>query len=147
MGYDKAWILEEDMIAPKDALKKLLEVDAPVVSGYYMLRHGNPSSNIFLGMTGVSKAKDLARMYPNDETIETVGGAMGCLLLDRSVLENCSFILKENCAPDTDFMAWCVRNKIKQMARLDVKCGHIRADGKVLYPDNTNENGWRLESA
>lgn len=142
MDYDKAWILEEDMIAPKDALMKLLQVDAPIVTGVYMLRHGAPSSNIFLDLrNGVEPWKNIC--HRKNQVIKVQGGAMGCLLLDRSVLEKCSFLLQDNCAPDTAFMAWCVKNGVQQMARLDVQCGHVRADGKVIYPDD--EKGWRLE--
>jgi len=143
MGYDKVWILEEDMIAPSDALMKLLQVDAPVVSGYYMLRHGEPSSNIFLNQVGVSNSKELKK-FINTPVIEVKGGAMGCLLVDKTVLEGFSFILKTNGAPDNEFMSYCVKNNIRQVARLDVPCGHIRADGRVLYPDHTQPEGWRL---
>jgi hypothetical protein len=144
MGYDKVWILEEDTIAPVDTLKKLLEVDAPVVSGCYILRHGCMVSNIFLKIEkSVERWEDLQRF--KNQTIEVEGGAMGCLLVDKAVLKDFNFLLRDNYAPDTTFMRHCVKNRIRQMARLDVQCGHIRADGKILWPDD--KTGWRLADA
>jgi hypothetical protein len=144
MEYDKVWVLEEDMIAPPDALEKLLEVDAPVVTGLYVLRHGIPISNIFLDWrSGTATWKELEKTW--GQTIEVQGGAMGCLLLDRSVLEGFCFKVKENIAPDTEFMAHCVERRIRQMARLDVECGHIRADGSIVWPDA--KRGYRTEDA
>ena len=131
-GYEKAWIVESDTIPPRDALQKLLEVEAPVVSGLYALRHGEPTPNI--------RWKDNHWGWPSvqahwGQTIETDGGCTGCLLIDRSVLEKFSFINNLNNPPDGAFMDWCINHKIKQMARLDVVCGHKKPDGEVIWPD------------
>jgi hypothetical protein len=76
------------------------------------------------------------------ETIEVSGGAMGCLLLDRSVLKH-SFIIDEARAPDMNFMQYCATSGIETKARLDVVCGHIKPNGEVLWPDR--EQGFRIE--
>jgi hypothetical protein len=143
MGYDKVWIVESDTIPPEDALQKLLEVDAPVVTGLYGLRHGEPVPNIkrVLG----------DRMLSWDELewgkiIECAGGCMGCLLLDRSVLENHSMWTEENnYAPDGPLMEYCRTHGFKQMARLDVICGHKKPDGDIIWPDK--QQGYILERA
>ena len=138
-GYDKVWVVEEDTIPPLDALSKLLEVDAPVVSGLYAMRHGPPVANLMqygVRMPGVGSGMSWKQVQANwGKTVETSGGCMGCLLIDRSVLERFQFVTCKHGAPDTPFMEFCWTNKIKQMARLDVICGHVKANGDVLYPD------------
>ena len=80
-----------------------------------------------------------------NKTVEISGGCMGCLLIDRSVLEMTSFILENNnYAPDVPFMSFCWKNKIPQKARIDVLCGHKKPDGDIIWPDPKGEKGWRL---
>lgn len=145
-GYSKVWIVEDDTIPPCDALARLLSVDAPVVSGVYAMRHGEPCPNIFkkhLGSVAVGNQYKW-REVPFDEVVEVSGGCMGCLLLDRSVLERFNFHLDaDKWAPDGPFMQWCFRNGIKQMAHCGVLCGHAKPDGTILWPDK--ETGWRVE--
>jgi len=142
--YEKVWIVEADTIPPKDALRKLLEVDAPVVSGLYVLRHGSPVPNLLKPESSPNPGSTFKwRNLPWGETIEVSGGCMGCLLVDSEVLKGASFLMEGNGIPDMQFMRYCWENKIKQMARLDVICGHKRPDGKVLWPDK--EQGWILQ--
>jgi len=144
--YDKVWICEADMIPPKDALKKLLEVDAEIVTGLYILRHAAPNPNI------VTKDKQFTlfsfeHIKKNwGKQITVGGGCMGCVLIDKSVLERFSFILKDNKnAPDIPFMEWCIQNEIRQVARLDVVCGHVKPTGEVLWP--SEKTGFREEKS
>jgi hypothetical protein len=144
-GYDKAWICEADMIPPKDALVKLLEIDAPVVTGLYMLRHGSPVTNLMKitkDLEGYSQT-EIREMW--GKTVKVGGGCMGCVLIDRTVLERFSFITQDQAAPDIPFMQLCVENKVEQIARLDVICGHKKPTGEILYPDR--ENIVRIERA
>ena len=150
-GYDKVWIVEEDMIPPANALEKLLEVAAPVVTGLYGLRSGKPLPNIFgggkEGITG-----NVGWMYIRDhwgETVDCAGGCMGCVVLDRSVMEGFTFILDpnnpkfpHNGAPDIPLMDYCAKNGFQAKARLDVICGHCKTTGDVIWPDK--EQAWRL---
>jgi hypothetical protein len=127
-GYDKVWIVESDTIPPEDALEKLLEIQAPVVTGLYMLRHGTPGSNLFryeedrqlfAGRMGNNmRAEEVKKNW--GRTLQVSGGCMGCLVLDRSVVEGFSFMRKDEAAPDMGLMEYCCREEIKQMARLDV---------------------------
>ena len=144
-GYDKVWVVEEDMIPPQDTLKKFLEVDAPVVTGLYCLRHGYPSSSV-LGFVGDKPGKpiqwdDLKTVW--GQTITVAGGCTGCVLIDRKVLEDFSFMLDNDSPPDGVFMSHCCEKGFVTKARLDVMCGHVREDGKILWPDK--EHGWRVE--
>jgi hypothetical protein len=124
--YDRVWIVEQDMIVPPDALEKLLAVDADVVSGYYRLRHGHDKTNLF-SITGRT-------LRTNESIVSIGGGAMGCLLVRKRVLEGFSFILSRPVCPDGEFMAHCRKNNFSQVARLDVICGHQKPDGEIIYP-------------
>lgn len=145
-NYAKVLIVEQDMIVPEDTLSKMMEVEAPIVTGLYALRHGVPVPNIFkhdnkkhLGtnMNWQEVKKDWGK------TVRVSGGAMGCLLLDRSVVESFSFMIEESRAPDMKFMVHCAEKQIETQARLDVVCGHIRPNGEVLWPDQ--QTGYRIE--
>jgi hypothetical protein len=142
-GYQKVWVVESDTIPPLDALKKLLEVDASVVSGLYALRRGECRPNVRNTTTrSMFTWKELKAVW--GETIETSGGCMGCVLIDRSALQDFCFIDKQNfSAPDVPMMEWHWHHKFKQMARLDVICGHKRPSGEILWPDK--EQGYIIE--
>lgn len=138
-GYQKVFVVESDIILPDDALEKLLEIEAPVVTGLYVLRHGSSVPNLMRFNNGPEPGSAMTWLEAIpcwDETIEVSGGCMGCLLIDRSVLENFSFISEDShSSHDNELMRYCWKNGFKQMARLDVQCGHIRPDGVVLWPD------------
>lgn len=142
-GYEAVWIVESDTIPPRDALKKLLEVDAPVVSGLYALRHGEPVPN--LRTNGASMSwQEVKQLW--GRTVETTGGCMGCLLVRKEALKDFVMIDANDLrAPDGRFMNHCRLNKFKQMGRLDVVCGHVKINGEILFPDEIL--GYRIERA
>lgn len=134
------------MIIPQDALSKLLACNTPIATGLYALRHGDPAPNLFRYS---EKVKSLGSGLKWDEikkawgqTIKVTGGAMGCLLLDKSALDF-PFEIAESRAPDIAFMVHCATKGVETKARLDVICGHIKGNGEVLYPDK--ELGFRTE--
>lgn len=139
-NYDAVWVVESDVIPPSDALAKLIEIDAPIVSGVYCLRHGTGIPNLmrYGNMPGIGSAyewMDLRRFRnKNQNIIEVSGGCMGCLLIRRTVLERFEFILTSRGAPDVPLMEFCWQNGYKQLARLDVVCGHKQPNGTILMP-------------
>jgi hypothetical protein len=135
-GYDKVFIVESDMLPEKDALKKLLEVNAQIVSGLYPLRHGSLSPNIFHpSINGIGSQFTWEEIkYSKEYIVDISGGCMGCLLVDIEVLKGFNFEIGGEWAPDTAFSEYCVKQGFTQKARLDVQCGHIEITGKVLYP-------------
>jgi len=138
-GYKKVWVVESDTIPPDDALSKLLQVDAPVVTGVYVLRHGNPVPNLVKFDGNVPTPGGMMKwgeIRDGGTQIEVSGGCMGCLLIDTEILNGFTFVTKKPHAPDMDFMAYCHQNKIKQVARLDVLCGHKKPDGEILWPQH-----------
>jgi len=148
-GYDKAVIIESDMIIPPDTVSKMLKVDAPVVSGLYCLRHSDilpnvirPNSAVF-GGDGLFSWKEIQEHW--GEQIEVNGGCTGVVMLDRTVLERYSFVQPNNEIPDGRLMRWCVENKVRQVADLSIVCGHIKLNGEILFPDKIT--GYRTERA
>jgi len=144
-GYDKVFIVEHDMILPDGALKKLAEVDAPVVGGLYCHRHGTPVPNFMRWYEGT---KEQGSSYNWNEIkwgepMRVTGAAMGCLLVDASLVQRFAWEDESNpVAPDVPFIRFCVREGVKQYGHAGVVCGHIRPDGSVLWPDQ--QKGYRI---
>lgn len=140
-GYSAVWCIEDDMLPPPDALTKLMAIDAPVVSGLYVLRHGARVPNLmqYGRSVEIGSSMEWAAVKAHIERGETVipmsGGCQGCLVIRRAVLEGFSFIRETRGAPDMEFMRHCFKHGIPQRARLDVRCGHIESDGRVLSVD------------
>lgn len=141
-GYSAVWCIEDDMLPPPDALSKLLETsaatNAPVVSGLYVLRHGANVPNLmqFGRSIEIGSSMEWATLRAHIARGETVipisGGCQGCLVIRRQVLAQFSFIRETRGAPDMDLMRFCFQAGIPQMARLDVRCGHIEPSGNIL---------------
>jgi hypothetical protein len=138
-GYCAVWIVESDTIPPHAALRKLLEIDAPVVSGLYVLRHGSHVPNVMQHNLTQNVGSAMAWSAVGrawGQTVPVSGGCMGCLLIRRPVLEHFSFVLNSSVAPDVPLMQYCWTQDFRQMARLDVVCGHKQPDGSVLWPQD-----------
>lgn len=136
--YDKVWLVESDTIPPNDALAKLLNSGAPVVSGLYASRHSPYDSNVGLEWGDI---KSLA-----GQTINVKRMGTGCLLIDRTILDKYEIDLSGYENPkgvpyrktqiDSLFSDWCIKNGIEQKVRLDVLCGHKKANGEILWPQD-----------
>lgn len=141
-NYDAVWVVESDTIPPKDALGKLLEIDAPIVTGLYALRHGEPVPNLLSygrspEIGSAMKWEQIAYAIENNLTqILVSGGSMGCLLIRKPVLEKFQFVLHEARAPDVPLMEFCWKSNFIQVARLDVMCGHKKPSGVILQPQD-----------
>jgi len=129
--YDKVWIIESDIIAPLDALEKLMEVDADIVTGLYRFRQYADRLNIFNIDRSLMQREDMR----GKAVVPCSGGAMGCVLIKREVFEGFSFVSPLDRATDGEFMRHCVQKKFTQVARLDVMCGHKTPEGVILWPE------------
>jgi hypothetical protein len=132
--YDALLTVEHDMTLPPHAVRALCDTPAPVVYGTYMLRHGEPVLNAWqyigtmgLGMSlGRDEYKAELGRYTRDGIGRVSGCGFGCTLIRRSVLETVPFRQDgSDHAPDMPFALDCVRKEILQLARFDVRCGHI----------------------
>jgi hypothetical protein len=149
-NYDKVWLAEADNIQPPDALAKLLEVDAPVVTGLFASRYPPYRPNLW-------EAPGITMEWPRvmerwGQTIEVGGSGTGCMLIDGSVLQNYSIDMYGYHNPMADnvrqqidqlFCTYCFKNHVKMMARLDVLVGHKFPNGDVIWPDEKTR--YRIE--
>jgi hypothetical protein len=142
-GYDAILFIEHDMIIPEDALVKMLNTDADVVYGLYMFRHVKPILNCLRAVKAhwvdmsLTFFPELRAKGIKQGWLECSGVGFGCTLIHRRVLEQIDFTRAENGGhpcPDMPFANECLRHGFKQICRFDVPCGHIKPDGKVLWP-------------
>lgn len=139
--YDAMVTVEHDMVIPPHAIQTLCDTPAPVVYGTYLLRHQDPRINAwqYIGERGLGMSLD---RYPAElRNLEMAGVGrvsgvgFGCTLIRRQALEAIPFRANGNGhAPDMPFALDCVRQGVTQLARFDVKCGHVH-EGEILEID------------
>ena len=150
-GYDYLFTVEHDMIVPKDALIKLLEINAGVAYGVYRFRQNPAILNVYRAVSKKARFPDFSLDY-FPETLERArrqvitecsGLGFGCTLIKREVLEKVEirrFEVGGHPSPDMQFAADCMRNNVVMKAHFGVSCGHIKPDGTVLWPDESEDN-------
>jgi hypothetical protein len=134
--YDALLTVEHDMTLPVHAVQTLCDTPAPVVYGTYLLRQDSVlnawryegTSGLGMSLGRPQYAAELQR-YRRDGIGRVSGCGFGCTLIRRSVLEAIPFRQDSaDHAPDMPFALDCVRKEILQLARFDVKCGHIHKE-------------------
>jgi hypothetical protein len=140
-GYDALCTFEHDMIAPADGLDKLWGSPGEVVYGLYVFRHGAWVVNAFQRMDkSPNLGESLSYHKQEYNAAEKAGWAvvsgagMGFTLIRRGVLEKINFRNSDESYPPDWALAYdCQGKGILQVARFDVRCGHIDEDGTILY--------------
>lgn len=141
-NFDALCTFEHDMIVPEDGLIKLWNTPADMVYGLYLLRHGAYVVNAFQKMENTPNIGQSLSFYPKqyqkaeEDGFAVVSGCgMGFTLIRRPVLER--FQLRKwemNDPPDWALAHDCQAAGILQIARFDVKCGHINDEGRIIWP-------------
>jgi hypothetical protein len=152
------WInVESDMILPNDTFEKLtaliFEHGADIGTGHYVFRNwrkpgeGSGASNVFArlseeagGVKNIGQPISLYRQFYKDwlerKIFPCSGGALGCIIAKRWVLEQIPFRIREDkvihC--DTFWMEDCWTAKADCVADLSLVLGHKDTDGTILYP-------------
>ena len=145
-GYDALMTIEADMIPPKNTLERLTKVDADIVYGLYVSRHGK---HPWLTMTNVTEqvrgSAGMGETWQEREAmwgkvVDTAGVGLGCTLIRRNVLEAIPFrVMGEMIANDWYFAIDAREKGFSQKHDCSVVCGHI--DGyRTLWPDVAD--GW-----
>jgi len=135
-GYDAMLIVEHDMLLPVGCIQKLWDTPAPVVYAAYMLRHGQKVVNLFrkegknVGMSISLYRGEVARAR-RWGVLEVSGAGFGCTLIRREALERIPFRGTDS-PSDLPFAADCLKHGLLQLGRMDVACGHIDDDGRLL---------------
>lgn len=149
-GFDYLFTVEHDMIIPKDALVKLLEVDAGVAYGVYRFRQNPAVLNVYRPVgkkarwpnRSLDYFPELRERARRAVITECSGLGFGCTLIKREVLEQVEmrrFEAGGHPSPDMQFAADCMRLGIVMKAHFGVPCGHIKPDGSILWPDERGE--------
>lgn len=148
-GYSAVWVVEADTIPPPDALTKLLttmdQTNADVVTGLYVLRHGEGIPNLFEAWRGPDIGhgmgwQEVSRVW--GQTIPVAGGCMGCVLAKTAAIADFNFELgappdgRNLRAPDIEWMRHNWQAGRVTLARLDVMCGHKNAGRNILRPED-----------
>lgn len=144
-GYDALVTVEQDMLLPAGAIERLAAVDAGVVFGVYVLRHGSNVINAWrydgdrnLGMSLSLYPRELARLRERGEIVRVSGVGWGCTLIRREVLAQAWLHDGGGTCPagDIPFAQWCLHNGVRMMAHFGVRCGHVE-EGRVLEVNET----------
>ena len=83
------WFIDSDMTFPADTLPRLLEVDAPFVSGLCFGQRYEPDGQLsyFTTMFRITDQIERVEDYPEDEVIDVDLVGAACLLVKREVFE------------------------------------------------------------
>ena len=131
-GYTHLLTLEHDVIVPPDALKKLLDADAPICYALYVLRHKLHNTYPWNAMTKVegqnctslSEDVDAARKSFGS-VINVAGIGLGCTLIRRDVLEALSFRTPKGTSCDWALSLDAQAMGIQQVCDTSVCCAHM----------------------
>ena len=151
-GYDALLTIEADMIVPDITLRRMTMIDADVIYGLYVSRHGRRPWLAFDSLGGppgqysgasFSRLPELcAKAWGN--VVESKGVGLGCTYIRREVLEAIEF----RCAPDQQvandwmFALDVDRGGFSQVHDCGIECGHIDGDN-IYWP--TADGGNRTE--
>lgn len=155
-GYDALLTVEDDMIVPPETLLELQRLDADIAYGLYVARNipRHPWLVAYrLNHTRVKFLSDKSEAARNawGKVINSFGVGMGCTLIRRHVLEKIDFRVMSGAgwghgkANDWYFALDAREKGFTQQTHLGLVCGHIRANGMVLWPDPTQDRLYREE--
>ncbi len=94
--YDYLFFLDSDVIAPENALKKLLSHKKPLVTGVYpTLKQGGGNQHVIPCLTYYI-SEDIVEQVPSEDCrsgklIEIGVAGLGCCLIHRKILEKIAF--------------------------------------------------------
>lgn len=155
-NYTHLLFIEEDMLVPKDALIKLLNLDADVAYGLYCFRRPpfmwnaaaalDPNKLVWYSYSNGQK-DFINQQFGNSLPVDGLG--FGCTLIKREVLEKVEFRINwEHTHPngepshsDVYFACDCIENGFIQICDTSVLCGHITPAPKpsILIPTKLGE--------
>ena len=151
-GYEFLMIIEDDIIPPRGALARLVQVaekhGAEAVYGLYLFRagyelHGQRVCNVFQASTGRNVGMPLTNWPSEYEAakkqgvIPCSGAGLGCVLFRRPVMETIDFRLvgREVSADCDTYLTRDIHQAgFKMMADMTVACGHVTKSGEVIWP-------------
>lgn len=141
-GYEYLFVVESDIIPPRDALQSLMALNADVAYGLYLFRRHAPyHCNVTRYAKSPAPDQPLS-MFPKAYTkawkegvIRCSGSGLGCVLIKRHVLEKIDFHQRNNRVHcDTFFTEDVWQAGYDMKADMRVVCGHKHPDGTIWWP-------------
>lgn len=137
-GFDKTFFVDSDIILPKDALVKLLEVDTDIVTGWYIKKMVEQNiTELYAPVKGDEKQMGniLEKDMPAFGAFDIVGCGFGCTLIDNEVIKKVIEVkgvpfeyvhTKDRiCSEDIDFCIKAREAGYKIAAVANLRCDHI----------------------
>lgn len=161
-GYDVMLTVEDDMLVPRDVVDRLLEANADIAYGLYVLRHQIPyewnASDLFTdSMRRNAWTSNVQRASAALGTITDCDGlGLGCTLIRRQVMEHVAFRTAQgphelHASGEPSHCDWYLATDAMRLgftSRLHggVLCGHISnwPAPRVLWPDVIADNPVRF---
>jgi hypothetical protein len=157
--YDALLTVEDDMYIPSNAIADLVACRADVAYGLYVWRYvGNHWWNAYAKIEQDAESfkywslsfdrEQAQRHIYAGSVIKVEGLGFGCTLIQRHVLESIPFRIDPayGGACNDTFFAWdCKQAHYTQVCDLSVVCGHRIDDRRVIWPDGSAPELYRIE--
>lgn len=136
--YDYYFSLEVDVFPPRNIIEKLLCAKKQVISATYFWDFGKNSKPLIIYFK--QDENEVYRNYyadmstglevVNGEVIQVYAAGIGCMLIERSVLEKIKFRIdpKIDAHSDTPFYMDLYKNKIANYMDTSIVCKHYNSD-------------------
>jgi hypothetical protein len=148
-SYDAMLVIESDIVPPKDTLTRLFSLQADLAYGCYYFQK-NDVVNVFERYQvspgqpparNIGESLSVRGLWPGavaQGVIECSGGGLGCVLIQRHVLEAISFRIgwpesKAHC--DSYFTIDVYKAGYSMKADTGVLCGHKTEEGVIKTPE------------
>lgn len=135
-GYDYLFSLEQDVLPPADALRKLVEANKKVISAVYFARNVVDNGSVRLipllyrlcdEKTLTMVSLDEEDLWDNSRVMKVVSAGLGCVLIHKDVLKKVDFRYdkKSEAFDDRWFFIDLHKLGIEVHADTRVKCKHM----------------------
>lgn len=157
-AWDALLCVEQDMLIPSDAVQRLsaiVQQGADIAYGLYVWRYDNQhwwNAHPVLTLTdtqhrwaSMTHLPDQARQLWG-ECIEVAGLGLGCTLLSRQTVERLPFHQRQRDHSCDTVLALDAQDAgLIQIADLGCVCGHRIDAHRVIWPDPTEPDLYRIE--
>ena len=150
-GYDYLFMLESDVLPPREIIIELLNHKVPVVSGWYHVGQGLRWKRpcVVMPFRPIEEAKKLPENHveislAKERLVRVLQGSMGCCLIRQDVLRKLDFfhLKSRNTAivhDDTFFFVECEMKGVPVYVDSDMLCLHFQSNWWKEYVLNKIE--------
>ena len=137
-GFDYTFFVDSDMLLPDFALQKLLELNVPIASGWYIKKVPGTCIPQLFDRDNTGNIIPINKL-PKDKCIEVHGIGFGCVLINNKVFKNmntnCWFTYMyypngDKVSEDINFCIEAESKGYKIIVDTSIVCGHI---GQAMF--------------